>query len=217
MHVLDQRRLGVNVFHVTELEMIYTKLLLEDCSEYFPYVTRSARKLNVELEPFFYCNNGVEIRAIGKSASLYFSGNVDEIISNKFKNPAIFVTSLVGLISPIREAMSKVNNTFNDSFPINWLSESFSAMQLQILCFLLFDGCDPQIKGFSQSSKTIAQLRMYQYRKIIGHSSSVTSLRTKVKKRETCTSLFWFEIVCMSSHKNCYSTFLLSWVVHFIW
>ena len=119
MHVLDQRRLGVNVFHVTELEMIYTKLLLEDCSEYFPYVTRSARKLNVELEPFFYCNNGVEIRAIGKSASLYFSGNVDEIISNKFKNPAIFVTSLVGLISPIREAMSKVNNTFNDSFPIN--------------------------------------------------------------------------------------------------
>ena len=31
MDVLDQRRLGVNVFCVTELEKIYTELLLEDC------------------------------------------------------------------------------------------------------------------------------------------------------------------------------------------
>ena len=34
MHVLDQRRLGVNVFRVTELEQIYNELLLEDCIEY---------------------------------------------------------------------------------------------------------------------------------------------------------------------------------------
>ena len=92
MHVLDQRWLGVKVFRVTELGMIYTKLLLEDCSEYTPHVTRSAQKLKSELEPFFYCNNGVEIRAIGKSVSLCFSEDVDEIISNKLKNPAIFVT-----------------------------------------------------------------------------------------------------------------------------
>ena len=119
MHVLDQRRLGVNVFRVTEVKMIYTKLLLEDCREYTPHVTRSARKLKVELEPFFYCNSGVEIRAIAKSVSLCFSKDVDDIISNKLKNPAIFVTSLVGLISPIRQAMSKVSNTFNNSFPLD--------------------------------------------------------------------------------------------------
>ena len=102
MHVLDQRRLGVNAFRVTELEKIYNELLLEDCIEYTPHVTRFAQRLKVELEPFFYCNNGVEIRTIGKSVSLCFSEDVDEIISNELQNPATFVTSLVGLISPIR-------------------------------------------------------------------------------------------------------------------
>ena len=32
MQVLDQRRLGVNVFCVTELEKVYTEFLLEDLS-----------------------------------------------------------------------------------------------------------------------------------------------------------------------------------------
>ena len=58
-------------------------------------------------------------------------------------------------------------------------------IQFQVLCSLLTDGCDPQIKVFIQSSKTIAQLVMYQYRKMTGHSSSVTSLRRHVKERET--------------------------------
>ena len=39
MHVLDQRRLGVYVFRVTELEKIYTELLLEDFIEYTSHVT----------------------------------------------------------------------------------------------------------------------------------------------------------------------------------
>ena len=69
------------------------------------------------MEPFFHCNNGVEIRTIGKSVSLCFSEDVDEIINNELQNPATFVTSLVELISPIRQAMSKVSNTFNNSFP----------------------------------------------------------------------------------------------------
>ena len=119
MHVLDQRRLGVYVFRATELEMIYTELLLENCIVYTPHVTRSPQRLKVELEPFFYCTSGADIRAIGKSVSLCFSEDMDEIISNKFKNPAIFVTSLVGLISPIIQAMSKVSNTFNNSFPLD--------------------------------------------------------------------------------------------------
>ena len=149
MHVLDQRRLGVNVFRVTKLEKIYTELLLEDCIEYTPHVTRFAQRLKVELEPFFYCNNGVEIRTIGKSVSLCFSEDVDEIISNELQNPATFVTSLAGLISPIKQAMPKVSNTFNNSFPPDCQKASVP-IQLQILCSLLIDGCDPQIKGFSQ-------------------------------------------------------------------
>ena len=58
-------------------------------------------------------------------------------------------------------------------------------IQLQILCSLLNDGCNSQIKGFSQSSKTTAQLVMYQYRKMTSHSSSVTSLRRHITERET--------------------------------
>ena len=176
VHVLDQRRLGVNVFRVTELEKIYTELLLEDCIEYNPHVTRFAQRLKLELEPLFYCNNGVEIRAIGRPVSLCFSEDVYEIISNELQNPATFVTSLVRLISPIRQAMSKVSSTFNNSFPPDCQKASVP-IQLQMLCSLLTDECDPQIKGFSQSSKTIAQLVIYQYTKITGHSSSVTCNR----------------------------------------
>ena len=148
MHVLDQRRLGVNVFRGTELEKIYTELLLEDGIEYNPHVTRFAQWLKVELDPFFYCNNGVEIRTIGKSVSLCSSENVDEISSNELQNPPTFVASLVGLISPIKQAMTKVSSTFDNSFPPDCQKASVP-MQLQILCSLLIDGCDLQIKGFS--------------------------------------------------------------------
>ena len=66
-----------------------------------------------ELEPFFYSNNCVEIRVIGKSVSLCFSEDVDEIISVELQNPATFATLHAGLICPIRQAISKVSNTFN--------------------------------------------------------------------------------------------------------
>ena len=100
------------------------------------------------------------------------------------QNPSTFVTSLVGLISPIRQAMSKVSNTFNNSFPPDCQKASVP-IQLQVLWSLLINGYDVQIKSFSQSSKIIAQLEMYQYRKMTGHSSSVTSLQRHVKGRET--------------------------------
>ena len=183
MHVLNQRQLGVNVFRATKVEKIYTELLLEDCIEYTPHVTCFAQRLKIELKLFFYHSNSVEIRTIGKSVSFCFSEDVDEIISNELQNPATFVTSLVGLISPIRQAMSNVSNTFNDSFPPDCQKASVP-IQLQILCSLLIDGCDPQIKCFTQSSKTITQFVMYQYRKMTGHSPSVTSLRKHVKERE---------------------------------
>ena len=64
MHALNQRRLVVNVFRITELKNIYTELLLEDCIEYTPHVTPFAQRLKFELEPFFYCNNGVEMRFV---------------------------------------------------------------------------------------------------------------------------------------------------------
>ena len=184
MHVLNQQQLVVSVFHVTELEKIYTELLLEDCIEYTLHVTRFAQRLKVELEPFFYCNNGVEVCIIGKSVLLCFSEDVDEIINNELQNSATFVTSLVGLISPVRKAKSKVSNTFNNSFP-PYSQKTSVPIQLQILCFLLIDGCHPQIKGFRRLSKTIVEPVIYQYRKMTGHSSSVTSLRRHVKERET--------------------------------
>ena len=53
--------------------------------------------------------------------------------------------------------MSTVANTFNNSFPPDCQRASVP-IQLQILCSLLIDGCDPPLKGFSQLSKTIAQL-----------------------------------------------------------
>ena len=122
---------------------------------------------------FFYCNNSVEIRTIGKSVSLCFSEDVDEIISNELQNLATFVTSPVGLISPIRQAMSKASNTFDNSFLPDCQKASMP-IQLQILCSLLIDGCDLQIKCFTQSSKTITQFVMYQYRKmtVTHHQSS---------------------------------------------
>ena len=115
---------------------------------------------------------------------LCFSEDVDEIINNELQNSATFVTSLVGLISPVRKAKSKVSNTFNNSFPPDSQKTSVP-IQLQILCFLLIDGCHPQIKGFRRLSKTIVESVIYQYRKMTGHSSSVTSLRRHVKERET--------------------------------
>ena len=135
MHVLNQRLLRVSVFRFTELEKIYVELLLEDCIEYTPHIAWFAQRLKVELQPFFYCNNGVEIRTIGKSASLWFSEDVDEIISNKLQNPATFVMLLVGLIFPIRQAMSKVSNTFNNSFPPDFQKASVP-MQLQMIMVL---------------------------------------------------------------------------------
>ena len=81
--------------------------------------------------------------------------------------------------------MSKVSSTFNNSFPPGCQKASVPILQLQILCSLLIDGCDLQIKGLSQLSKTIAQIVMYKYRKMTGHSSSVTSLCRHVKERET--------------------------------
>ena len=136
-------------FRATELKKIYIELLLEDYIEYTPHVTRFAQRFKVELEPFFYCNNSVETSEISKSVSLFFSEDVDEIICNELQSPATFFTSLVGLISPIRQAMSKVSNTlFNSSFPPDCQKASLP-IQLQILCPLLIDGCNPQIKGIS--------------------------------------------------------------------
>ena len=80
MHVFDQRRLGVNVFRVTEIEKFSTELLLEDCFKYITHVARFPQRLKVELEPFFYCNNGVEIRTTGKSVLLYMLNGKDRMI-----------------------------------------------------------------------------------------------------------------------------------------
>ena len=125
------------------------------------------------MEPFFYCNNGVGIRKITKSVSLCFSEDLDEAIINELQNPVTFVTSLVDLISPIGQVMSKVSNTFNNSFPLDCQKASVP-IQIQLLCSVLIDECNLQIKCLGQLTKTIAQLVIYQYRKMTAHSSLVT-------------------------------------------
>ena len=105
-------------------------------------------------------------------------------LAMSYKNITKFVISLIGLISRIRQAMSKVSNIFDNSFPPDCQKASVP-IQLQFLFSLLIDGCDPQIKGFSQWPKAIAKLLMYHYRKMFGHSSSVTSLHRHVKERKT--------------------------------
>ena len=55
-------------------------------------------------------------------------------------------------------------------------------------CYLM--GVIHKLKVLVNFSKTIAQLVMYQYRKITGHSSSVTLLRRHVKERKTLALVY---------------------------
>ena len=183
VHVIDQRQRGASVFTVNPLEKMYAEFLRSDDIPYAPHVSRFAERLKYGLEPSFRNNTGIEIRTIDRSVKLCFSSDVDEII-DKETSPATFVQSLIGAIAPIRHAMSKVKNTFKNSFSPN-CQESSVPIQLQILCSLLIDGCDPKLQGFSQCSKTVSQLVMYQYRKMTGHSTDVVSLRRHPKERET--------------------------------
>ena len=220
IHVLRQGWLGVNVFCVTELKNICTEPLLKDCIDCTPHVTRFAQGLKVELEPFFYCSNTVESCTIDNSVSLE---DVRELISNELQNIATFVTSLIGLISPIRQAMSKVSNIF-DNFYSPDCQKASVPIQLQLLFFLLIDGCDPQIKGFSQWHKAIAKLLMYQYRKMSGHSSSVTStasvtsLRRHVKREKHMDQIMLVRnAMHLFTQKLLFSVcFLLGWPFHTI-
>ena len=79
---------------------------------------------------------------------------MDEIICNELQNATTVVASLIGLTSLIRQAMLKVTNTFDNSFPPDCQKASVP-IQLQILWFLRINGCDPQIRGFSQLLKTV--------------------------------------------------------------
>ena len=91
--------------------------------------------------------------------------------------------SCLKVATPIRMEMSKVENDFKFSFPTGCQKTS-TPIQLQILCSLLVDGCDPQVSGFSQASLSIAQMIMHQYRKTVPYKS-VTTNRRHCKKRET--------------------------------
>ena len=162
---------------------MYAEFLRHDDIPYTPHVTRFAECLKHGLEPSFWNNKGIGIRTIEKSVKLCFSSDVDEII-DKQCSPASLLQSLIKVIAPIRNAMSKVKNSFCNSFPPNCQDWSVP-IQLQILCSLLIDGCNPQLQGFSQPSETVSQLIMYEYRKMTGHSTNVTSLRRHPKERET--------------------------------
>ena len=64
------------------------------------------------------------------------------------------------------------------------MSESFSANTASVVIFLANWWVWSANKRF-QSPRAIAKRLMYHYRKMCGHSSSVTSLRRHVKERKT--------------------------------
>ena len=68
-----------------------------------------------------------------------------QVTKYELQSPATFATSLVGLISSISQAMSKISNAWNNFFLPDCQKASVP-VQLQILCSLLNDGCNPQIK-----------------------------------------------------------------------
>lgn len=179
--ILSQRRLGTNTFKLIDLENMFSEYLAEDSIQYSSHVTRFGEKLIIQLGSYFE-ENDIEIRTINRCLSLMFKEDIDEIIKESM-SPSTYISSLLSIISPIRAEMSKVANSFSYSFT-NDSQMSSVPIQLQVLCSLLVDGCDPNLKGFSQSSLSIAQLVMYQYRKITG-SSSVTTVRRHSKERET--------------------------------
>ena len=184
MYIKEQRAQGTSFFTVCTLEKMYSELLQSDGILYTPHVSRFANRLKTGLEPFFENGAEIEIRSINRSLTLCFASSVNEIIDKEYSNPVTFVQSLVKSVAPIRDAMSKVRNTFSNSLQPNCGSMSVP-VELQILCSLLIDGCNPNVKGFSQCSKTVSQLVMFQYRKMSHSSSDVQSSRRHLRDRET--------------------------------
>ena len=83
--------------------------------------------------------------------------------------------------------MAKVSNSFGDSFPPGCQQISVP-IQLQIMCSLIIDGCDPRTKGFSQSALSISQIIMHQYQKTSSHD--ITANRRHSKHRETPVPIY---------------------------
>lgn len=183
VYIKEQRHQGISVFTVKNLENMYEKYLNSDDIPYTAHITRFAERLKIGLEPSYQNSTGIEIRTIDKSVKLLFSSDVNEIIDRE-TCPSTLVQLLIGTIAPIRQAMSMVKNTFDNHFNPN-CEEASVPIQLQILISLLIDGCDPNVNGFSQCSKTVAQLTMFHYRKMSKHSSDVVSVRRHPRERET--------------------------------
>ena len=59
---------------------------------------------------------GLEKRIIDKKTMLVFSSGVNDILKKEV-TPASFMKALLKVIGPIREDMSKVENSFNGTFP----------------------------------------------------------------------------------------------------
>ena len=152
MYIKEQRAQGTSFFTVCTLEKMYSELLQSDGILYTPHVSRFANRLKTGLEPFFENGAEIEIRSINRSLTLCFASSVNEIIDKEYSNPVTFVQSLVKSVAPIRDAMSKVRNTFSNSFQSDCGNMSVP-VQLQILCSLLTDGCDPNVKGLVSVQK----------------------------------------------------------------
>ena len=158
---------------------MYRELLEYDNIVYLNHVSRFTERLRAAIP-------GLEKRFVNKKTLVFFSSQVDIILQEEI-TPTSFMKSLMKVISPIRKDMLEVTNSFKGEFPQD-CQENDVPIRLLSLCSVLVDGCDPQEKGFSQSSLTTAQLIMYNFKK---NSKTVTSTRKKhARSRETSLPIY---------------------------
>ena len=124
----------------------------------------------------------LEKRLVDNNVIVVFKGAIDEIIHKSSIEANAFLRSINAVVSPIRDEMSKLRNTFSTHFGDN---SQISSVPIELLTLIsaLVDGVDISNKTFSQSAVTCSQQIMYNFQKN-KRKKSVQSTR-HFKYRET--------------------------------
>ena len=168
---IEQRQFEIKSFEVKSLENMYEGLLEFDGIPYSSHVTRFVERLKNVFPSLEKCT-------LKKKVMVCFSQDINELIP---KESVVFFEFTSE--SPIKNEMSKENNSFKGSFDSGCQIASVP-MQLQILCSVLIDDCEPQTKGFSQSAESNLQIIMYQYKNKSATNVTITN-RRHFQHRET--------------------------------
>ena len=113
---------------------------------YESHVTRFA--YNLVLQTTF-----LEKRLVNNNLTVVVKDAIDEIIHKSSIEPNTFLRSIDVVVSPIRDEMPKLRNTFNTYFGDNSQISSVP-VELLTLTSVLIDGVDISNKTISQSAVT---------------------------------------------------------------